>query len=63
MIKVVPDEGFDEADVQKIVRRYQEVLGPEAMIKVEEVNEILLLPSGKWSYIRSEVREAQIDET
>lgn len=62
LIKVIPDEGFDEEVTHKIVRRYRELLGQASMIRVQEVDEIQPLPSGKRSHIISEVGDAKTGE-
>jgi phenylacetate-CoA ligase len=51
--KVVPTAGFGEADVQNIVARIQQRLGPEVAVIVEPVRDIPRTPAGKFQAVIS----------
>jgi phenylacetate-CoA ligase len=54
-VKVVPNGRFDQSDVQSIVTRVQQRLGPQVEVVVESVNIIPRTPNGKFQAVISQI--------
>ncbi|MGE0128175.1 MAG: phenylacetate--CoA ligase family protein [Blastocatellales bacterium] len=58
-VKIVPSNGFGDADIADIVHRVQQRLGQQTEVIVEQVNEIPRTKSGKFQAVISLVRNAE----
>lgn len=58
-VKVVPTDGFGNADVEDIVHRVQQRLGKEVKVMVEPVQEIPRTRAGKFRMVISRVSDGQ----
>lgn len=56
-VKVVPTDGFGNADVEDIVHRVQQRLGKEVKVMVEPVQEIPRTRAGKFRMVISKLKE------
>ena len=54
-VELLVDAGFNPADIQALVERFKQRLGPDARIEVAVVDHIDLEQSGKYRYITSKV--------
>jgi len=55
-VQIVPCNGFTASDADPIVLGVRNVVGPEAKISVQVVDEIPCLPNGKYPFVVSKVR-------
>jgi phenylacetate-CoA ligase len=55
VVQIMPATGCDEVDTEPILKGIQSVVGSDATISIQVVNEITSLPSGKYPFVVSKV--------